>query len=88
MKNAPKHLISSALIVATLGLAACSTYVEEVASSEYLPVMQDAAPGAKTGMASGSIFAQGQSGLFAADRRASVIGDILTVQFQERFQAT
>ena len=88
MKSAPKHLISSALIVATLSLAACSTYVEEVTSSEYLPVMQDAAPGTKTGMASGSIFAQGQSGLFAADRRASVIGDILTVQFQERFQAT
>ena len=88
MKTASKYLFRSALIPAMLSLAACSTYVEEMASSEYLPVLQDAAPGAMTGMATGSIFAQGQSGLFAADRRASVIGDILTVQFQERFQAT
>ncbi|MFB0993572.1 MAG: flagellar basal body L-ring protein FlgH [Paracoccaceae bacterium] len=88
MKNAPTFLIRSVLVAATLGLAGCSTYIEEVASKEYLPLMQDMASNTPERMASGSIFAQGQSGLFAADRRASVVGDILTVEFKEKFAAT
>jgi flagellar L-ring protein FlgH len=88
MVKASASLIRLSLLGAVLGLSACSTYVEDVASSEYLPVMQDAVPTSTAGMATGSIFAQGQSGLFAADRRASIVGDILTVEFQESFQAT
>jgi flagellar L-ring protein precursor FlgH len=36
----------------------------------------------------GSIYSANASGLFATDRRASKIGDILTVAFAESFQAT
>jgi flagellar L-ring protein precursor FlgH len=38
-------------------------------------------------MPSGSIYAGHARGLFAADRRATAVGDILTVEFSERFAA-
>lgn len=69
-----------------LPLAACSTYIEEEASRNYAPIYEEPAP--MTAMASGSIYHQGARGLFVNDSRATRVGDVLTVQFSERFQAS
>lgn len=65
----------------------CSSNVEEAMSREYQPVY----PIVNEQLSSppnGSIYSANASGLFATDRRASKIGDILTVAFAESFQAT
>ncbi len=38
--------------------------------------------------ATGGIYTASSAGLFASDRRAARLGDILTVEFEERFQAS
>lgn len=69
--------------------AACtSTYVEDVASEQYAPVYAAAPLPEEGARPTGGIYTASSSGLFASDRRASHVGDILTVQFVERFAAT
>lgn len=69
--------------------AACtSTYVEDVASEQYAPVYAAAPLPEEAARPTGGIYTASSSGLFASDRRASHVGDILTVQFVERFAAT
>lgn len=69
-----------------LPLAACATYLEDRASANYDPIYV-AAP-APSATPSGSIYFDGARGLFTSDRRAAAVGDVLTVQFVERFQAS
>lgn len=69
-----------------LPLAACSTYLEDKASLDYAPIYHETTPTVQR--ATGSIFHQDTRGLFVNDRRASSVGDVLTVQFVERFQAS
>ena len=71
-------------------LAGCvSTYSEEQNSAQFQPVApMTFTPKLQTRYPSGAIYNAAQSGLFATDRRASRIGDILTVSFAENFQAT
>jgi len=68
-------------------LSACSPQVEQKMSLSYEPVypmiMEEAAK-----LPDGAIYSSKASGIFATDRRASKIGDILTVAFAESFQAT
>ena len=71
-----------------LGLSACTTYVEDRASAEFKPVFPTVELTADNSNKTGSIYQQGQSGLFSADRRARKVGDILTVDFNEVFSAT
>jgi flagellar L-ring protein precursor FlgH len=84
--------ISFAIIFCTCltSLTGCvSTYSEERNSAEYQPVSpMTFAPQQQTRYPSGAIYNSAQAGLFATDRRASRIGDILTVSFAENFQAT
>lgn len=92
MINMSKTLIKSLRLCAVsgafVGLTACgSTYIEEQNSMAYQPVYPAPVP-AQMGFASGAIYNPSQAGLFATDRRASRVGDILTVSFAERFQAT
>ena len=66
-----------------------STYSEEQNSADYQPVSpMTFTPQQQTRYPSGAIYNSAQAGLFATDRRASRIGDILTVSFAENFQAT
>lgn len=74
-------------LIALLPLAACSTYIEDRTSEEFMPVYDEAAnflPPPVTG----GIYNSATSGLFASDLRAARVGDVLTVQFTERFAAT
>lgn len=74
------------LFLAVGSLAACSTYVEDQASRAFQPVMQESS--ARSGPADGSIYHPGATGMFASQRRASNVGDVLTVALNESFQAS
>ncbi|MFC7703625.1 flagellar basal body L-ring protein FlgH [Plastorhodobacter daqingensis] len=81
-------LLRLPLLAALLATAACSTYVEERASDAYAPVYAPEPEPDRLSLPSGAIYNSRQQGLFVADRRASRVGDILTVTFSERFQAS
>lgn len=74
------------LLTLLVPLAACSTYIEDKAGLDYAPIYNEPIPGAAR--ATGSIFHDQARGLFVNDRRARGVGDVLTVQFVERFQAS
>lgn len=73
---------------AALTVAGCATEQEAAASRDWAPVYQEPLPQPTGLMPSGAIFSGGQMGLFATDRRASQVGDILTIILDERFQAS
>jgi flagellar L-ring protein precursor FlgH len=77
-----------ALGCAALTVSACSTQVQNAASEDFAPVYPASAVETTRQMPSGGIYTDTSPGLFAMDRRASRVGDILTVQFSENFTAS
>lgn len=75
-------------VVSVLALAACSTDIENANSDAYSPVFQVEVPTMAGSFASGSIYGGTGVGLFATDRRAAQVGDILTVELSENFAAS
>ena len=71
-----------------LALTACSEVVEERVSEDYQPIYDMPEELDPSAMPSGAIYSSAQVGLFATDRRAARVGDILTVAFTESFSAT
>ena len=69
-------------------IASCSTHVENLASENYEPIIPQAIKSEQYLKPSGAIYSSNSGGLFATDRRASVVGDILTVQLTEDFAAS
>jgi flagellar L-ring protein precursor FlgH len=70
-------------------LGACmQQHVQNLASADFEPIYPQPQMATQNLMPTGSIYSDGKSGLFATDRRATRVGDILTVAFTERFQAT
>lgn len=83
--------MKSASLALTLLLtaAACTpTYIEEQESLNFAPVYPEDAYGDSDALPTGGIYTASSGGIFASDRRATRVGDILTVQFVERFQAS
>ena len=76
---------ASLALLAALSLAACSETVQDRIAADWAPVYP--APEIETTrqMPTGAIYSETAPGLFAADRRAARVGDILTVDFTERF---
>jgi flagellar L-ring protein FlgH len=74
-------------LVLMLSLQGCSTYLEETASDAFDPVFPADAP-RDDALPTGGIYTASSAGLFASDRRAMRVGDILTVQFVEKFAAS
>ena len=68
-------------------LASCSTQLEDRASIDFEPMIPMAAKNVSKDKY-GSIYSNSQKGLFATDRRASKVGDILTVSLSENFSAS
>ena len=64
-------------------LNGCSTQVEERASLDFTTSQPVELAEAKDVSKTGSIYSEDKGGLFATDRRASKIGDILTVALSE-----
>lgn len=75
------------LTLALLPLAACSTMIEDKASRDFDPLYDETAMFAPAAV-TGGIYHASARGLFVNDRRAARVGDVLTVQFAERFQAS
>jgi len=67
-------------------LNACSTYVEEVASEQFMPVIPDESEEER--IVDGAIYTGKSNGLFATERKASKVGDIVTVALNESFNAS
>ena len=68
-------------------LANCSTQLEDRASVDFEPNIPVASKKVNRDKY-GSIYSNSQKGLFATDRRASKVGDILTVSLSENFSAS
>jgi len=67
-------------------LSACSTYVEDVASEQFMPVIPDETEEER--IVDGAIYTGKSKGLFATERKASKVGDIVTVALNESFNAS
>mgnify|MGYP003345825498 FL=1 len=67
-------------------LSACSTYVEDVASEQFMPVIPDETEEER--IVDGAIYTGKSNGLFATERKASKVGDIVTVALNESFNAS
>ena len=83
--NLSKNLIVG--IISISFCASCSTQLEERASMDFEPIMPGATKSQKKDKY-GSIYSNSQQGLFATDRRASKVGDLLTVALSENFSAS
>ena len=83
--NFSKNIIIGCILV-SFG-ASCSTQIEERASMDFEPIMPSA-PKSQKKDKYGSIYSNSQQGLFATDRRASKVGDLLTVALSENFSAS
>lgn len=72
-----------------LAAAACTpTQIEEKESLNFAPVYPEEGYMDSNRIPTGGIYTASSGGIFASDRRAARMGDILTVQFVERFQAS
>ena len=80
------RLYLAILAPSMLLLSACSTYVEDVASEQFMPAIPDAVNEDK--IVDGAIYSGKSKGLFATERKASKVGDILTVSLNESFNAS
>jgi flagellar L-ring protein precursor FlgH len=80
---------ASLALTLLLTAAACTpTYIEEKESEAFAPVYPEDAYMDSNALPTGAIYTASSGGIFASDRRAARVGDILTVQFVERFQAS
>ena len=80
-----KNLVSGLILISFV--AGCSTQLEERASMDFEPTMPSISKSPKKDKY-GSIYSNSQQGLFATDRRASKVGDLLTVALSENFSAS
>ena len=80
-----KNLVSGLILISFV--AGCSTQLEERASLDFEPTMPSISKSPKKDKY-GSIYSNSQQGLFATDRRASKVGDLLTVALSENFSAS
>ncbi|MCH2076603.1 MAG: flagellar basal body L-ring protein FlgH [Rhodobacteraceae bacterium] len=80
-------MFRSLALCALIAAMGCSTAIEEAESEFYAPIFPVAPEPEAALMPSGAIYSPKAAGLFAADRRARGVGDILMVDFQERFSA-
>ena len=76
------------LPVLLTSISGCATHVESLASEKYEPIIPQIAKNNGYLKPSGGIYTTEGGGLFATDRRASAVGDILTVQLTENFAAS
>ena len=80
------RLITPLLLIFCSGLMACSSYTEDLASEAFEPIIPDEE--VNQAVADGAIYDSSSQGLFATERKASKVGDIVTVSLSESFQAS
>jgi flagellar L-ring protein FlgH len=82
-----KRTLRPAAVLALALLAGCATQIQDNEAQMFAPVFPAPEVPLDRVMPSGAIYSQNARGMFAADRRAAAVGDILTVDFSERFAA-
>ena len=75
-------------IFASIMLASCASHVEDRASIDFEPIIPENMNLPNQNSNSGGIYNESGGGLFATDRRAGQVGDILTVALSEDFTAS
>ena len=85
LRKFPKNLLIGVVLIPFI--AGCSTQLEDRASIDFEPTMPTNTNSGKKDKY-GSIYSNSKQGLFATDRRASKVGDILTVALSENFSAS
>ena len=80
-----KNLLVGIILISFI--SGCSTQLEDRASIDFEPTMPTTTNSGKKDKY-GSIYSNSKQGLFATDRRASKVGDILTVALSENFSAS
>ena len=69
------------IIIALTFISACSSYVEELASEQFLPVIPE--PSDEEKIVDGAIYSNKSQGFFVTERKASEVGDIVTISLNE-----
>ena len=85
LRKSQKNLVTGLILISFV--ASCSTQLEERASMDFEPILPSISKNPKKDKY-GSIYSNSQQGLFATDRRASKVGDLLTVALSENFSAS
>ena len=75
------------IFCATVFLTSCASHVEDRASIDFEPIIPENM-NLPNNSNSGGIYNESSGGLFATDRRAGQVGDILTVALSEDFTAS
>ena len=76
------------IFIATFFLTSCASHVEDRASIDFEPIIPENMNLPNNNSNSGGIYNESSGGLFATDRRAGQVGDILTVALSEDFTAS
>ena len=76
------------IFLATVFLTSCASHVEDRASIDFEPIIPENMNLPNNNSNSGGIYNESSGGLFATDRRAGQVGDILTVALSEDFTAS
>ena len=71
-----------------IALAGCAQYNADSVSSEFEPMYPQDMPLVERGKRSGTIFNAANGNLFSMESKAQMVGDIITIEFAESFQAT
>ena len=79
------HKIVPVLVIM---LSGCAQHNADRVSIDFEPMYPQEMPLVETNNRSGTIFNASQGNLFSMESRAQMVGDIITVQFAESFQAT
>ena len=79
------HKIVPVLVIL---LSGCAQHNADRVSIDFEPMYPQEMPLVETNNRSGTIFNASQGNLFSMESRAQMVGDIITVQFAESFQAT
>jgi flagellar L-ring protein precursor FlgH len=69
-------------------ISGCAQHNADRVSIDFEPMYPQEMPLVETNNRSGTIFNASQGNLFSMESRAQMVGDIITVQFAESFQAT
>jgi len=71
-----------------IALAGCAQYNADSVSSEFEPMYPQDMPLVERDNRSGTIFNAANGNLFSMESKAHMVGDIITIEFAESFQAT
>ena len=71
------------IFFATIFLTSCASHVEDRASIDFEPIIPENMNLPNNNSNSGGSYNESSGGLFATDRRAGQVGDILTVALSE-----